>query len=95
MTAIQTVSFYDYELTVAERDGFSFVAMRPLVDAMGLNWAGQFKRLQRDPAFNNSVVVMTTGTNDGPRDTLFLKLELLPGWLATISTNRINKIVGA
>lgn len=89
-TAIESISFYGHDLITAEKAGDQFVAMRPLVDAMGLNWAGQYLRLRRNPAFSQGVCVMQTPSPSGAQDTVFLKLDLIHGWFATISTNRIK-----
>lgn len=92
MTSIETVSFYQHALITAERDGEYYVAMRPLVAEMGLQWAGQQQRIQRDAVLNQGVcIIHTPAGSGGIQKTLFLSLSLLPGWLATISTNRIKR----
>lgn len=91
MTDLKTVLFHGDTLVTAERDGVRYVAMKPVVLSMGLNWASQYKRLQRDPVLSEGVVVMTIPSESGIQETLFLRLDLIPGWLATIHAGRIKK----
>lgn len=37
----------------------TMVAMRPVVEGMGIDWASQFKRLRRHPVLQTCVVKMT------------------------------------
>lgn len=66
------------------------ISLRPIVERFGLSWSSQLKRLRRDDVLSPSVVIMTTETAAGPRETVCLPLNLLPGgFLFGISTGSI------
>jgi len=71
--------------------GVVFVALRPIVEAMGLNWSGQLQRLRRDPILSQGVCVMHTpfGLNGG-QESVCLRLDLLNGWLFKIDSTRVR-----
>lgn len=92
MAQIETIDFHTDTLIGAhDAKGDPHVAMRPIVDNMGLDWPSQRKRLLRDPVLSQGVVMMTTPSEGGTQNTLCLRLDLLPGWLATINANRIKR----
>jgi hypothetical protein len=71
--------------------GKTVVALRPAVEAMGLNWASQFKRLRRDPVLSPTVAMMTTVGADGrQRELVCLPLDMVHGWLFTIDSAKIK-----
>lgn len=46
----KTILFYEDELTaVRTAEGRILVPVRPIVERLGLNWSGQYSRIQRDP----------------------------------------------
>ena len=70
-----------------------YVPLRPICNYLGLDWSSQHKRLYRDAVLRDvvrSVVVMTTNPQGGDPELLCLPLEYLPGWLFTISANRVR-----
>ncbi len=88
----QLVDFYGDELLAGQlADGTILVPMRPIADALGLDWSSQIKRLRRDPILAEALqwVVITT-THRGEQRTLCLPLDLLPGWLFGISSARVK-----
>lgn len=61
------VDFYGDDLTAAlvsvGDDQVVYVPLRPICDYLGIDWASQYKRLQRDPGLweqIRSVVITTT-----------------------------------
>ena len=51
----KTIVFYDDEITAVVIEGNErevYIPLRPLVDALGLAWSGQFEWLQRDPVLS-------------------------------------------
>ncbi len=96
------IEFYDDALTavLVDTDGRQtvYVPIRPLVDALGLAWSGQYERLQRDPVLSDvimSVRVTRTDIDAGSRqphtsDMLCLPLEFVNGWLFGINANRVK-----
>lgn len=86
------VPFHAETLVVLEDNlGDRFVAMRPIVEALGLDWSSQNKRINRNPALSATVVVMTTVAEDGKdREMVTLPFELFQGWLFTLDASRVK-----
>lgn len=89
-TDLVTLDFHGDLLMAHEQDGTVFVALRPIVDAIGLNWSGQFLRVQRDPILCEGICIMQIPTAGGKQDALALRMDLLNGWLFTIDASRIK-----
>jgi hypothetical protein len=94
----KTVLFYEDEITaVRVADGTIYVPIRPICDHLGVNWSGQYKRIQRDPILSDVVsgVVVTPTPLDNkfanPQEMLCLPLQFLNGWLFSINANRVKK----
>lgn len=89
------VVFYEDEVTavlvdVADRPQV-FVPLRPLAELLGVSWAGQYERIQRDPVLNEVTrSVRVTRTQDQAREMVCLPLDYLNGWLFGINANRVK-----
>ena len=58
---IHHVPFHEETLLVVEDSlGERFVAMKPTVEALNLNWSGQYRRLNRHPVLSSTVCIMQT-----------------------------------
>ena len=89
MNSTYLVPFCHTELTLIDHDGEPYVAMRPIVEGMGLNWKTQYRKIQL--RFASTVVEMTTVAQDGKSRTMTcLPLKKLFGWLMTISPNKVK-----
>ena len=58
MNEVIRVPFAENEITVVEANGRKYVALKPLVEALGLNWVAQYELIHRDP-----VGISLTGTD--------------------------------
>ena len=92
-----TIPFYEDRLIVQlGEDGEIYVALRPIVEALGLNWSGQLQRIKRDVVLNKhlktlSVVVIHTEGRDAQHgEVACLPKQYLSGFLFGISANRIK-----
>lgn len=91
MNDLITVNFHRQSIFALEQNGKRWVAMKPIVEAIGLDWVSQHKRLQRDPVLSSTMVIMTIVAADGKqREMLFLELDYLNGWLFGIDANRVK-----
>lgn len=70
-----------------------FVALKPIVEAMGLNWPGQEQRVKREPVLSEGICLIHIPSAGGLQQTLGLRLDLIPGWLFTISTLRVRESI--
>ena len=89
MNSTYLVPFCHTELTLIDHDGEPYVAMKPIVEGMGLSWKTQYRKIiQR---FNSVMVEMTTTGKDGKQYKMIcLPLKKLFGWLMTISPNKVK-----
>lgn len=93
MGNIVTVNFRGDQLYGFENDDGTFVAVKPIVDSMGVSWEGQRQRLNRDPILSEGTCVMQVPFGrGGDQDCTCLKLELINGWLFGIDTARIKDL---
>ncbi|MBE2197426.1 MAG: hypothetical protein IAE79_02375 [Anaerolinea sp.] len=55
-----TIPFYEDRLIVQlGEDGEIYVALRPIVDALGLDWSGQLQRIKRDPVLSEGITTIS------------------------------------
>lgn len=91
MGEIVTVNFRGDELYGFKQDDGTFLALKPMVEAMGLNWSGQEQRVKRDPVLSEGICVMHIPFGrGGAQDAVCIKLELVNGWLFGIDSSRIK-----
>ena len=85
------VPFHAETLIVLEDHlGDRFVAMRPIVEALGLDWSAQYRRLQRDDVLAGASCLMATQVpgDDQAREVVVLEEHMLQGWLFTLQVSR-------
>lgn len=68
----------------------TLVAMKPLVEGMGLDWEAQRNRIARHPILNPSTRLMHLPTAGGPHEAIFLPLTRLSFFFATIHPRRVK-----
>ena len=91
MTSIVTVDFRGDTLFGFHEGENIFVGLKPIVEAMGLDWSAQLKRVKRDPILSEGMAMMATPFGrGGDQEAVCLRLDLVNGWLFTIMTDRIK-----
>ncbi|MFC2974693.1 phage antirepressor N-terminal domain-containing protein [Azotobacter bryophylli] len=87
-----TVSFQGHDLTVISSPaGERLVAMKPISEAIGLDWKSQYARIQRHPVLKSTMVITTTVAEDGKeRGLVCLPLDHLNGWLFGVDASRVR-----
>gem|GEM_PF-6237656 len=89
---IVTVDFHGQSIIASAIDGKPYVALKPLVENIGLQWEAQYKRLQRNPVLKSTMSVMDMVAEDGKtREMLCLPLSMLNGWLFGVDVNRVRE----
>jgi len=88
MNEIIRVPFAENEITVIEANGKMFVALKPLVAALGLYWPAQYELLHRDPVLRKEVIVLRGQTNGGMQEMAVLPVDFINGWLFKIPASR-------
>ena len=81
--------FANGELTLIDCNGEPYVAMKSVVEGMGLAWQSQHEKLKQ--RFNSVITeIVTTGKDGKQYSMLCLPLKKLFGWLMTISPNKVK-----
>lgn len=90
-TALTPVEFHGATLVTTIINGAPYVAIRPIAEALNLDWAAQFSRIKRHPVLSSTVVITATVAEDGKQREMFmLPLDKLNGWLFGVSVGRVK-----
>lgn len=92
--AITTIPFHGANILVSAGDTpeTTLVAMKPVVDGIGLDWAGQFTKLKNHPVLSKGIGEISIPSSGGYQMMTALPLNRLHFWLATIQPNKIKNI---
>ncbi|CDG39642.1 MULTISPECIES: phage antirepressor N-terminal domain-containing protein [Asaia] len=95
--ALTTIDFHGAKLVAiaGDRPENTLVAMKPIVESMGLDWSFQRKKLNAHPVLSKGVAVTAIPSDGGEQDGTCLSLDLLNFWLATIHPDRLKDEVRA
>ncbi|HGM9858260.1 TPA: phage antirepressor N-terminal domain-containing protein [Proteus mirabilis] len=90
MTSVSTINvpFHGNNLYVVNFNGEPYVPMKPIVEGMGLDWMGQYRKLTQ--RFSKGIEEMSIPTKGGEQSMICLALRKLAGWLHTISPNKVK-----
>ena len=85
-----TAEFLGKEITLVDNNGVAYVAMREIVEGIGLAWKPQYKKLT-DHSQKFSCYHMTTTGKDGKKyEMLCMPIKKLNGWLFSINPNKVR-----
>lgn len=85
---LMPVPFHDDTVVLLGRDNEPYVAMRPIVENMGLAWNSQWVKL-RDRFGSVVMEIITTGVDGKQYEMTCLPLRKLAGWLYTINPKKV------
>ncbi|EBR4567686.1 hypothetical protein B1Q46_17190 [Salmonella enterica] len=85
-----TVSFYGNSLYVVNHNGEPYTPMKPIVEGMGMDWMGQFRKLKSRFATSIEEISIQLPGDIQRRNVVCLPLRKLAGWLQTISPNKVK-----
>ncbi len=89
MNEVVKVEFNGSEIAVIEKDGTQYVAMKPIVEAMGLEWKKQQELIKRDPVLSSVTTIMVvTGADGKAYEMICLPIDYLNGWLFKVPASR-------
>ncbi|WP_029606232.1 phage antirepressor N-terminal domain-containing protein [Kozakia baliensis] len=93
-TNLTTIDFHGAKLIAIHGDKpeTSMIAIRPVVENMGLDWEGQRQKIERHPVLSTcTFVIKAQLPNDSQeREHTFIALNRINFWLATIPPGRIK-----
>ena len=83
------VPFYDDTLVLADHAGQPFVAMKPIVENMGLDWKGQHVKLAEKfgPVME---IISTTGADGKQYEMVCLPLRKIPAFLYSVNRSKVK-----
>jgi hypothetical protein len=87
---LRTVPFHGDEIVTFEAEGVRYVAMRRIVENMGLSWGSQHDKLMDQKTKFSCTDIATTGADGKIYEMLAMPVEKLPLWLASINPNKIK-----
>lgn len=90
---LRVVEFRNTEIETIEVDGVPRVALKPIVDGMGLDWNGQLQRAKRDPVLSEGMCVTPIPSQGGVQEAVTIPLRMLNGFLFGISVSRVKKAI--
>jgi hypothetical protein len=90
MNEIIKVPFCENEIMVIEKDKRRYVPLKPLAEALDLNWVAQYELVHRDPVLSKKGIRVAVPTRGGPQEMFCLQLEYLNGWLFKIPARRYS-----
>lgn len=86
------VKFNNTEITAVKEDDEIFVPIKPICEAIGIDYDAQIERIKTDDVLSELTSLRGVVAADGKRrEMICLPLEHLHGWLFSIETNRVNE----
>lgn len=79
MGKVVTVEFRRDTLFAVERDDGVYVAVKPIVQSLGLDWKAQHRRITEDAILSEGVVMAAIPSPGGIQETFCLRLDLVKG----------------
>ncbi|HGU9880564.1 TPA: phage antirepressor N-terminal domain-containing protein [Citrobacter freundii] len=91
LEAVNTISvpFNGQQIITAMAAGVTYVAMRPIVENIGIDWAAQFVKLKKQSK-KFGCCDIATPSNGGLQKMLCIPLKKLNGWLFSINPEKVR-----
>ena len=89
MTDISKIPFHGTTIVATEIDGVPHVAVKPVCEAIGIDFSGQNQKLKRQP-WATVVMTPTVGRDGKNREMSMVDRRTFTMWLATIETSRVK-----
>lgn len=86
----QVISFHGSELITLKVDDVIYTAVRPIVEALGLSWGSQQRKLENSKEKFSCTHMKTTGNDGKTYEMLCMPLKKLNGWLFSINPNKVR-----
>lgn len=80
--------FYGKAILTVEISGVIYVAMKPIVEGVGLDWKGQSRKIGASTRYG--LITIPLQTAGGLQDMLCIPLKKLNGWLFSINPQKVR-----
>lgn len=87
--SLVAIDFHGDQIITFQKDGEPHVAMRRVVENIGLAWAVQQRKLAESGARFNCHHMVTVAADGKTREVVAMPVSKLPLWLASINPNKI------
>lgn len=88
---LDPVDFHGQALVVVDKDGEPYVAMKPVVEGMGLAWPPQYRKLTEEGSkFCGVIISMQLPGETQVREVTAIPLRKLTWWLMTLQPSRMD-----
>jgi hypothetical protein len=85
------VEFLGTTLRGVLKDGVRYVALKPIVEGIGLDWKSQHAKVVADEVIGPTVVEITMVAEDGKKRAMTcIPEEFLQGWMFTVSPGKVK-----
>jgi ferritin-like metal-binding protein YciE len=86
------VTFYeDAIVAVRLADSSIYIPVKPICDLLGVDWGGQYRRIQRDPVLSEEIrPIDVTSTRRGTQPMVCLPLDYISGFLFGLNADRVK-----
>lgn len=79
-------------IVILNVNGEKRIAIRPICDALGVDFSSQLKSLKSDKILNSTMVINTTVGGDGnDREMVTIPIKYVFGWLFGIHPNKVSE----
>lgn len=82
--------FLGQEIFVIDYHGKPYVAMKQVVENIGLDWEAQRQRIERDEVLSEGACMIQVPSNGGMQESICLPLHYLNGWLFGVEIKRVK-----
>lgn len=89
--SIVSVEFTGTTIPIMMHEGRPYVAVRPICDALTLDWSAQYRRIKRHAVMAKGVAMTATPSEGGEQTAFCLLLEYLNGWLFGVDAKRVKE----
>ncbi|MDR1624144.1 MAG: phage antirepressor N-terminal domain-containing protein [Tannerellaceae bacterium] len=82
----------DVAIQLVENNGEKWVPVKPICDALGVDFSAQRQRIERDKLLSSTVGMITTvAADEKEREMFCISFKFVFGWLFTIDTDRVKE----
>ncbi|MDG6894520.1 phage antirepressor N-terminal domain-containing protein [Volucribacter amazonae] len=82
--------FLGQQITLVDNNGVAYVAMREIVEGIGLDWKSQHRKLIYQSGKFSCGHITTTGKDGKKYEMLCIPIKKLNGWLFSINPNKVR-----
>lgn len=78
------------DIVTVDQNGQTYVPIRPICEALGIDFAAQYNKLQSDETLSSTVAIIAmVAADEKERDMVCMPLKFIYGWLFTINPGKV------